>query len=92
MTRRQFAVVLAVVAVAGLVGGALSGWLTGRPAFAQADGLSAAGAYELQTVTGDGGRPVLLLVDTRNGTLWSHMPGGTDVRHGKWALSLEPAE
>jgi hypothetical protein len=78
MTRAQF--------------GALSGWVTGRPAWAQDDGAADAGTYELETITGDGGRPVLLLLDTRSGDLWSHMPDGTQVPPGKWLLSVEVAK
>jgi hypothetical protein len=65
MTRAQFAVTLAVVVVAGMVGGALSGYIRPQSALAQDDGPRQPGpwqlvplaeypkAYVMDTVTGE---------------------------------------
>lgn len=54
MTRAQFAIVLAVVAVAGFLGGALSDRITGRPALAQEGAPKAITAEEFRLVDGEG--------------------------------------
>lgn len=54
MNRKQFTITLAAVAAAGLLGGALSDWLRGTPAFAQEDGTEAVTAQEFRLVDAEG--------------------------------------
>jgi len=54
MNRTQFTIVLAVVAAAGLLGGALSDWLKGQSAFAQENGADAVTAQEFRLVDPEG--------------------------------------
>jgi len=54
MTRAQFAAMLLVVGVAGLLGGALSDWIEGRTAFAQESPMKVVVAEQFRVVDATG--------------------------------------
>jgi hypothetical protein len=85
VTRTQLAVVLLVVVVAGVVGGALVSWGTGHPAQAQLGNYSRAGTYELTVLTRTGQTARLLLLNTCTGEVWDYNWGvGPDVKWRKF--------
>jgi hypothetical protein len=69
MSRGQFAVLLVVVAIAGLVGGALSERVRGRPAYAQEGVAEVVEAREFRVVGEDGKMRIQLAVDPAGGPM-----------------------